>query len=425
MLIIKEIEKNSIGEEIGLEVGDAVLKFDGYETVDILDYLYYDSKESFTMTIGTRGKEVECEIEKDDDETLGLTFVSDGLEMRLCRNNCIFCFVAQLPKGLRESLYVKDDDYRQSFLCGNYVTLTNVTDSDIERIIRLHLSPLYISVHTLYQNLRSQMLNNRFADRLYDMIKRLSDGGIEIHAQIVLVKGVNDGVALEQTCAMLSQIKNVKTLAVVPCGISGHREGLTKIDDIDQEYSKNLILTVDALNKKSGRNFIFAADDFYVRAKISFPEYEVYGNFDQIENGVGMFASFMHDYNEVCQKSTYRRTFLIVTGVAAKPFIEEYAKKTEDFCNGLKVYVIAPVNKFFGPTITAAGLLTGGDISEAILNFDKEFDEVMLPKNMMKETENVFLDGMTLETLQNLVGKPVKLAEVTGNHFFNILTGKE
>lgn len=425
MLIIKEIEKNGIGEEIGLEVGDAILKFDGHEVVDILDYLYYDAKESFKMTIGTHGKEVECDIEKDDDETLGLTFCSDGLEMRLCRNNCIFCFVQQLPKGLRESLYVKDDDYRQSFLCGNYVTLTNVSDFDIERIIRLHLSPLYISVHTLYKDQRSKMLNNRFADRLYDMIKTLTDGGIEIHAQIVLVKGVNDGVALEDTCAKLAPIKNIKTLAVVPCGISGHREGLTKIEDIDGEYSKNLILTVERLNQKLGRNFIFAADDFYVRAKMPFPKYDVYGNFDQIENGVGMFTSFMHDYNEVCEKSTYRHTFLIVTGVAAKPFIEEYAKKTEQFVEGLKVYVIAPVNKFFGPTITAAGLLTGGDVSEAILNFDKEFDEVVLPKNMMKETENVFLDGMTLETLQKITGKPVKLADVSGNHFFNVLAGKE
>lgn len=425
MLIIKEIEKNSIGEEIGLEVGDAVLKFDGYDVVDLLDYLYYDAKESFTMTIGTRGKEVECEIEKDDDETLGLTFESDGLEMKLCRNNCIFCFVQQLPKGMRESLYVKDDDYRQSFLCGNYVTLTNVNDSDIERIIRLHLSPLYISVHTLYKNQREMMIGNRFAGRLYDMIKRLTDGGIEIHAQIVLVKGVNDGIALETTCSYLAPIKNVKTLAVVPCGISGHREGLTKIEDIDGEYSKNLIQTVENLNKKFGRNFIFAADDFYVRAKMPFPKYENYGSFEQIENGVGMFSAFMHDYNEVCEKTTNRRTLLIVTGVAAKPFIEEYAKKTESYVEGLKVYVIAPVNKFFGPTITASGLLTGGDVSEAILNFDKDFDEVVLPKNMMKETENVFLDGMTLYALQQKIGKPVKLAEVQGNHFFNVLAGKE
>lgn len=425
MLIIKEIEKNSIGEEIGLEVGDAVLKFDGYDVVDLLDYLYYDAKESFTMTIGTRGKEVECEIEKDDDETLGLTFESDGLEMKLCRNNCIFCFVQQLPKGMRESLYVKDDDYRQSFLCGNYVTLTNVNDSDIERIIRLHLSPLYISVHTLYKNQREMMIGNRFAGRLYDMIKRLTDGGIEIHAQIVLVKGVNDGIALETTCSYLAPIKNVKTLAIVPCGISGHREGLTKIKDIDGEYSKNLIQIVENLNKKFGRNFIFAADDFYVRAKTPFPKYENYGNFEQIENGVGMFSAFMHDYNEACEKTTNRRTLLIVTGVAAKPFIEEYAKKTESYVEGLKVYVIAPVNKFFGPTITASGLLTGGDVSEAILNFDKDFDEVVLPKNMMKETENVFLDGMTLDALQQKIGKPVKLAEVQGNHFFNVLAGKE
>lgn len=425
MLTIKSIDKNGIGEEIGLEVGDEILKFDGYETEDILDYLYYDAKEKFTMTVGTRGKEVECEIEKDDDETLGLNFVSDGLDMKLCHNNCIFCFVEQLPKGMRDSLYVRDDDYRQSFLCGNYVTLTNVCDRDIDRIIRLHLSPMYISVHTLYENLRSEMLNNRFAGRLYGMIKKLNDGGITMHTQIVLVKGVNDGVALNYTCEKLSELKNVKTLAVVPCGISGHREGLTKIDDIDGEYSKKLIETVEGLNKKLGRRFIYAADDFYVRAKVPFLNYEAYGSFDQIENGVGMFTSFIHDYNEVCEKSTYRRTFLLVTGVAAAPFITQYAKKTEEYVEGLKTYVIAPVNKFFGPTITCSGLLTGGDVSEAILNFKEDYDEVILPRNMMKETENVFLDGMTLESLRQKIGKPVKLIDVQGNHFFNALAGKE
>ena len=425
MLVIKEIEKNSIGEEIGLEVGDAVLKFDGHETVDILDYLYYDAKESFRMTIGTRGKEVECDIEKDDDESLGLTFENDGLDIRLCRNNCIFCFVQQLPKGLRESLYVKDDDYRQSFLCGNYVTLTNVTDADIERIIRLHLSPLYISVHTLYKDQREQIMRNRFAGRLFDMIKTLTDGGIEIHAQIVLVKGVNDGVALETTCSMLAPIKNVKTLAVVPCGISGHREGLTKIEDIDGEYCKNLILTVDRLNHELKRSFIFASDDFYVRANMPFPNYDFYGNFDQIENGVGMFTSFMHDFDEVAEKSTYSHTFLIVTGVAAKPFIEKYAKKCEQLIDGLKVYVVSQVNNFFGSTITAAGLLTGGDIFTAVQKFDKDFDELLLPKNMLKETEDVFLDGMTLQQLQQKIGKKIKVVETSGSHFFNALAGKE
>lgn len=425
MLTIKSMDKNGIGEEIGLEVGDEILKFDGYDAEDILDYLYYDAKDRFTMTVGTRGKEVECEIEKDDDETLGLNFVSDGLDMKICRNDCIFCFVAQLPAGLRDSLYVKDDDYRQSFLCGNYVTLTNVCDKDIERIIRLRLSPMYISVHTLYDGLREKMLNNRFAGRLYGMLKKLNDGGIEMHTQIVLVKGVNDGEPLKYTCEKLALLKNVKTLAVVPCGISGHREGLTKIDDIDEKYSRDLIETVESLNKKLGRRFIFAADDFYVRAKAPFLNYDAYGNFEQIENGVGMFTSFIHDYNEVCEKSTYRRTFLLVTGVAAAPFITKYAKKTEEYVEGLKTYVIAPVNKFFGHTITCAGLLTGGDVAEAILNFKEEYDEVILPKNMMKETENVFLDGMTLESLRQKIGKPVKIIEVQGNHFFNALAGKE
>lgn len=423
MLIIKQVLEDTIGEELGLKAGDKILSFDGYECQDVLDYYYFESKEFFTMTVDQDGEEYDIEIEKDEDELLGLTFVDDGLAIKTCHNNCIFCFVQQLPKNMRESLYVKDDDFRQSFLCGNYVTLTNITDADLERLLRLRLSPMYISVHCLYGDVREKMLRNRFAGRLYDIMKRLDNANITMHAQIVLVKGVNDGEKLDYTCSQLAKLKNLKTLAVVPCGLSGHRQGLTEIEDIDGEYSNALINQVENLNKALGRSFIFAADDFYIRAKREFPSFESYGEFEQIENGVGMFASFMHDFAKVCRKSTYRQTLLVVTGRASRQFITDYAKKCEELVEGLKVYVVSPENKFFGPTITATGLLTGRDILNEIQQFDGDFDGVILPKNIMRETENVFLDNMTLEEFSLKLGKKVTLIYPDGASFFKALSG--
>ncbi len=405
--------------------GDIIKAFDGFEAVDILDYLFYDAKEFFTMSVISKDGEYDIEVEKYDDESLGLSFESDGLEMKLCHNNCKFCFVAQLPKGMRESLYVKDDDYRQSFLCGNYVTLTNVSDSDIERIIRLRLSPMYISVHSLVDGQREDLMGNRFAGKLYGYLEKLNAGGVEVHAQIVLLKGVNDGENLEKTCLKLAALENVKTLAVVPCGLTGHRENLSKIEDIDGSYSAKVIDQVAAINEKIGRTFVYCSDDFYIRARRDFEKYEHYGNFEQIENGVGMFPLFIEEYEQTAHKTAYSHTFLSVTGVAAKEFFEKYAKKTEELCEGLKIYVIAPVNKFFGPSITTAGLLTGQDVKEAVLSFDKDFDEVIIPRNMLKETEDVFLDGLSLEELIKSIKKPVKVVEGGGAHYFNALTGKE
>ncbi|MBQ3572939.1 MAG: hypothetical protein IJA15_08935 [Clostridia bacterium] len=228
ILKVKEIEKNSYGEELGFEKGDSIIAFDGYPVVDLLDYMYYDAQSNFTITVLAKsGEEIELEIDKDEEESLGLVFEEDGLAIRTCRNNCIFCFVDQMPKGMRETLYVKDDDYRQSFLCGNFVTLTNVSEEDLQRIVRLKLSPIYLSVQTMNGELRKKMLNNRFADKIERQIQVLSDGGIEIHAQVVLVKGVNDGTELDYTLNKLYQYSNVKTVAVVPCGITKFRVALS------------------------------------------------------------------------------------------------------------------------------------------------------------------------------------------------------
>lgn len=422
MLIIKSVQKGSLGEEIGLKAGDKILKFNGYNAEDILDYTFYDAENNFTITVEQEDGVSSCEIEKDDDETLGLEFESDNLEIKTCRNHCIFCFVEQMPEGMRESLYVKDDDYRQSVMYGNYVTLTNVSDKDLKRIVRLKMSPLYISVQATDGETRKKMLQNRFADKIMDQLRYLNDNGIEMHTQVVLVKGVNDGEILKKTVYDLAALKGVKSLAVVPCGITKYRDGLTKIDDIDGEYSANIIRTLKGINEELGRTFVYAADDFYIRADMDFEPPEYYGDFCQIENGVGMNSKFDEDFKEACRKRSYSKTFLCVTGVASEKFITRYAKKTMAFCEGLTIHVLGIKNEFFGESVTCAGLIVGQDIERAVKKFDEDFDELVIVRSMLKSGEDIFLDDMTVSELSERIGKKIRITECGGDSFFNQLT---
>ena len=423
MLIIKQIDPGSVGEELQLNIGDKILSFDGYDAVDLLDYLYYDEQESFVMEVETDGEIVEFEVEKETDETLGLTFKDDNLKIKTCRNNCIFCFVAQMPKGMRKTLYVKDDDYRQSFLCGNYVTLTNVSDKDIERIIRLGLSPLYISVHVTDGEIRKFMLKNRFAGKILEQLKTLSDGGIEMHTQVVLVKGVNDGDVLRKTLKDLSDIENVMSCAVVPCGITKYREGLEHIEDYDKESSMQVIELVKDFNKSIGKNFALVADDFYLKADMPCEPYEFYGEFDQLENGIGMNAMFEHDFEKSLRKTTYRKTFLILTGIASKKFIEKHAKTAEKYCDGLKIYVEAVENNFFGKTVTCTGLIVGNDVLNFLKTYENDYDEIAVSSAMLNVEKTMFLDDMTVDGLSAAIGKPIRVLPCDGAGFFLGLTG--
>ena len=422
MLIISKIDEGSVGEELQLNIGDKILSFDGHKAEDLIDYLYYDEQEYFVMEVVSGEETVEFEVEKEVDETLGLTFESDNLAIKTCRNDCIFCFVSQMPKGMRKSLYVKDDDYRQSFLCGNYVTLTNVSDKDMERIIRLELSPLYVSVHVTDGEIRKKMLKNRFADKILSQLERLSDGGIEMHTQVVLVKGVNDGKVLEKTLSDLASISNVRSCAVVPCGITKFRDGLEKIDDYDEVSSLKVIETVKKFNSEIKRNFALVADDFYLKAGIDVEPYEFYGNFDQLENGIGMNAMFMHDFNEKLEKRSYRRTFLIVTGVASKDFIKKHAAIAEEYCEGLKIYVEGIENEFFGKTVTCTGLIVGKDVINFVKAFDKPFDELAVSSAMLNYEKTLFLDDVTVDELQKAIKKPVRILPCGGDGFFDGLT---
>ena len=411
MLKITKVKRGSLAKALGVEVGDEIIAFDGFACEDELDYLYYCETANFTMTVrDKRGKgENVIKVEKDEGEDLGLEFAKNT-DIRTCHNRCVFCFVDQMPKGMRESLYVKDDDYGMSFSCGNFVTLTNLSDEGLERIIRLQLSPLYVSVHTMNPDLRVKLLRNRFAGKIVEQIDRLAKGGIEIHCQAVLVPHENDGEELAYTARKLfSYYPQVRSLACVPTGITKYREGLYPISDVDKAYSEKLLDLVDALNREFGVDFLLPADEYFVKADRPFKSAEFYGDFEQIENGIGMTAKFLSEVhagladlpNGIALPK--KKKSLVISGVSAETVNRKVLDKARAVIGNLETDVLAVVNEFFGSTVTCTGLLTGQDILTAVENYRKaggEFDEIVLPGNTLKEFEDVFLCGMTLKALK-------------------------
>ena len=442
MLKITKVKRNSIAKELGLEVGDEIIAFDGYPCEDELDYLYYVETDGFTMTVrDKRGKEeTTVEVEKEEGEDLGLEF-EKSTSIRTCHNRCVFCFVDQMPKGMRESLYVKDDDYGMSFSCGNFVTLTNLSDEGLDRIIRLHLSPLYISVQTMNPELRVKLLRNRHAGKIVEQIDKLAKGGIEIHCQAVLVPGENDGEELCYTARELFKYyPMVRDVACVPTGITKYREGLYPISDVDKEYSQNLLDTVDMLNQEFGINFLLPADEYFIKAERPFKDAEFYGDFEQIENGIGMTSKFLQEADEAfsslitqngqgrCALNSPKRS-VIISGVSAKKVLQGIAEKCNRAVEGLRAEVLAIENDFFGHTVTCTGLLTGVDILRALQKLREEtgeYDEVLLAGNTMKEFEEVFLCGMTLDELKEKLGfRNIKVNHDGGYGLVELLAEKE
>lgn len=410
MLKITKVKRKSLAKDLGLEVGDEILAFDGFACEDELDYLYYADKERFTLTVrdGRSGVETAVEVDKEAGEDLGLEFAKQDC-IRTCHNRCVFCFVDQMPKGMRESLYVKDDDYGMSFTCGNFVTLTNLSDEGLERIVRLRLSPLYISVHTMNEELRCKLLRNRFAGKIRAQIKRLAEAGIEMHCQAVIVPNENDGEDLENTARELfSYYPYVRDLACVPTGLTKYRDGLTEIPDVDGAYSAEFLDRVDRLNAEFGVNFVLPADEYFVKSGREFKDVAFYGDFEQIENGIGMTSLFLSEVDAALsalpKKSGGRygvkkkKHSLIVCGVSAENVNLRVAKAAEKSIVGLSCGVLAVENEFFGKTVTCTGLLTGVDMLAAVVDYlEKEAaDEIILAGNTMKEFEDVFLCGMTL-----------------------------
>lgn len=424
MLKVKTLQKNLIADELGIKIGDEILSFDGFEAVDILDYLYYDSQTFFTLTVKSGNEVIDFEIEKDEDESLGLTFISDNLEVKTCRNKCLFCFVDQMPKGMRPSLYLKDDDYRQSFLHGNFVTLTNVSNEEIDRIIRLNLSPLYISVQVTDSEIRKKLLGNRFAGDILQKLKKLSDNGIKMHTQVVLLQGVNDGAVLDKTCRDLHALKGVLSVAVVPCGITKFRKDLYKIDDFDGGYASCVIDQIKRLNSEFNLNFIKPADEFYFKCGKSVEDIEFYDDFAQIENGVGVTAKFLDELNCSLKKAEGKGSYLVISGTSAYSLVNKCAKKVQEFVNGVKIDVLPVVNEFFGSTVNCTGLLVGQDIlnsAEKKLK-ESEYDYLVIPQICLKCDEDVFLDGVALDDLVKKLKVKIIITDGSGESFYSAFT---
>ena len=395
---IKEILPGSIAQELEIEPGDRLLSINNKSIADVLDYRFMTYEEELTLEVEKPDGEIwELEIEKDESEDIGLVFESGLMdEMRICRNRCIFCFMDQLPKDMRKSLYLKDDDIRLSFLSGNYVTLTNLSEGEADRIARYHLSPLHISVHAADSGLRRKMLNNADAGRLFEHLRIFKDAGITMHFQIVLCKGINDGAALDATIGALFDLgSGAGSISVVPAGLTKHREGLYPLEPFSREDAAAVIGQVERWNAQ-----VYCADEWYIRAGLTMPAYGYYGDFPQLENGVGMCAMFERE----CSTGQRIRPvgFGIVTGEAAQGLIRK-------IFGSERVYVVR--NDFFGHTITVSGLLTGRDIVAQVGEKARQDGcaGLVLPENMFRAGTEIALDDMTRGEIEGNLGVPVRV----------------
>lgn len=421
MIMPKITKLSPLAKKLGFRVGDDVVSLGGYVMKDVLDYLYYDNESSFAAEIVRDGKSHTVKVRKRAEETLGLEFDAEMQPAR-CRNKCVFCFVDQLPKNMRETLYVKDDDYRYSFISGSYVTLTNLSDDEIERIIRLRLSPLYISVHAFDGEVRRRLVSNPNTDKLIDRMRLLGSRGIEMHTQLVIVPGINDGGVLTESIRGLKSVDGVRTVAVVPVGLTEHREGLADIRMATREEAAETVAQVERLNGEYG-GFCWCSDEYYLKAGLPPREYAYYGDFEQIENGVGLFAEFYdnvdYELSEMPEMSL-GKSLGFITGVDFAPYLAEQLKAV-DAKLGISSKVFGIKNHFFGETITVAGLVTAGDI---IAQVDAEgLDALVIPDNMLREFGDVFLDDVSVSEVGRRLGRPIIKVSHSGADLVSAVAG--
>lgn len=432
--VIRKVFPDSIAEEMELVPGDELISINGQPIEDVFDYHYLVNDEYLEILVRKAdGEEWELEIEKDFEEDLGVEFENSLMdEYRSCRNHCIFCFIDQMPPGMRETLYFKDDDSRLSFLQGNYVTLTNMSDHDIDRVIRYHLAPINISFQTTNPKLRCEMLHNRFAGDIFPKVDRLFQAGIEMNGQVVLCKGVNDGEELERTIRDLSgYLPHLKSVSVVPVGLSKYREGLHPLEPFNREDALGVLKTVHRWQKKLyeqyGLHFIHCSDEWYILAGLPLPEEERYDGYLQLENGVGMLRLLEEEVQEELahRKGDERvRRVSIATGKLAAPFIQENVERVRTVYGNVEAQVYPIRNDFFGELITVSGLITGQDLKEQLKG--KDLGECLLiPCNMLRAGENVFLDDVTVEEVEEQLGVPVAVVDEDGVSFVHALTEKE
>jgi putative radical SAM enzyme (TIGR03279 family) len=444
---IKTVMPNSIGEEMGIEPGDYLVAINNEEIDDVFDYQYLIKDEYIEVLIRkSSGEEWILEIDKEYDEDLGIDF-ENGLmsDYRSCHNKCIFCFIDQMPEGMRETLYFKDDDSRLSFLQGNYITLTNMSEKDINRIIRFNLAPINISVQTTNPELRCKMLNNRFAGGALKNLDKLYEGCIEMNGQIVLCKHVNDGPELERSIKDLSKyLPFMRSVSVVPAGITKYRKGLYPLELFTKEEAGSVIDLIESYQQgfydRFGLHFIHASDEFYIIAEREFPEEERYDGYIQLENGVGMMRLFINEFQEALNnrmesqeyehlKQSLHRNITIATGKLAYKVLHSFSEKIMEAFPNIKINVVCIRNDFFGETITVAGLITGQDLIKQLKEQkDKGTDlgtSLLIPSSMLRTGENVFLDDITAEEVEKELKIELVPIESGGQEFINSILHKD
>lgn len=427
---ITEIDKGSIADQCGLKPGDVLLRINGEPIVDQIDYQYLTAQEKILLEVEAAGSVQEIELEKDEDEPLGITFESTLMSRpRECANHCVFCFIDQMPKGMRTSLYVKDDDWRLSLMMGNFITLTNLSDKEFDRIIARCASPLFVSVHATNGAVRKEMMRNPRSDRIMEQLHRLADAGIEFHCQVVLCPGFNDGAVLDDTIATLSGLfPSARSMALVPVGLTGHREGLTQLTPYTKETAIALMHQANAWQEKLmsaiGTRFVFAADEFYCLSGMPLPPEEAYEGFPQIENGVGLLRNFATEFATAYQyadkEDTKPRNVVIATGTSVSAFLSGLL--AEHPLPGVNVTVLPVENDFFGKSVTVAGLLTGTDLQKRLQ--DVQADEILISQTMLRHEGDLFLDDTSLADLDRSLAAPVHAVGNDGAEFFYAIQGE-
>ena len=437
MVKIMRVESGSRADRAGIRAGDKLISINGREIRDVLDYRFFLAEQSVTLKVSRESEEIEVVIKKQQYDDIGLDFETPLMDKKhSCENKCVFCFIDQLPRGMRKTLYFKDDDSRLSFLHGNYITLTNLHDEDIDRIIEMHISPVNISVHTTNPTLRVQMMHNKRAGEVLSYMKRLADAGISLCGQIVLCKGLNDGKELDRSMRDLSELfPAMQSVSIVPAGLTRFRQKLYPLEGFTKEDSAAVIEQVDRFAKefedKNGSRMFFCSDEFYLKAELPLPEESYYEGYPQIENGVGMITSLVTEFreeldylDEYLENYKQPRHVSIATGAAAYDTIKTMAAELEARIEGLQIDVYKIINYFFGETITVSGLLTGKDISEQLEGCDLG-DLLLFPSNALRADGDLFLDDMSPEELSQRLGVPVSPARDSGEGFICDALGVE
>ncbi len=430
--IVKSLMPGGIGEELGIEPGDKLLAINGNEIQDVFDYYYYEESEQLLLLIEKPdGEEWELEIEKDEDESLGIEFDQSLMdEYRSCRNKCMFCFIDQMPKGMRETLYFKDDDSRLSFLQGNYITLTNMSDHDVERIVKYRLEPINISFQTTNPELRCKMLHNRFAGEALKKVDILYRGQIEMNGQIVLCKGVNDGEELERTIRDLTgYLPYLKSVSIVPVGLTKYRDGLYPLEPFTKEDAREVLSVIhrwqEKIYQEHGIHMIHAGDEWYVLAEEEVPEEERYDGYLQLENGVGMMRLLFNEVQEALSAVAgdgRQREISLATGRLMYPYIGKILEEIRKKFPNITTHLYAIRNDFFGERITVSGLITGQDLTGQ-LKGQPLGERLLLPCNMLKIGEPVFLDDFTLEEVENSLQVKTDIVKSSGQDLLDAVIG--